>query len=468
MHYQTFDSSVPLQLRAQAIATVVNKCIDDFEAAGGDGVETFSEQLVSRVEKAGLCKKQWMDVEVICIHPDNREGSLAVPIDVHDLLLVIGGHNGWSWKRCSILGGEIPDGPIGDEWKKKNVEFQKSSDGLIPAFNTSLLKVATARGTHTVSVLRCIKFGAKGIHPEVCLDGVVSRSKIVTRHPSMEEPLEKGVPVDVIAKELVLACPRLMEVLSRVDNQHAVGRMQTQLQNCNRLHKLAMRSDLTDEKILKLACIGLGPDFLNSARSLLEFVRSWAGGEKGQIFQDLERYEKSLKVKRKLYAADLKALAAIDPVGLERYVPAMIKASLNAPPGFVDEVGYSTLFPANGADISSLIGAGKQRPFAIEATKLMREWASFLEAYGHRIEGKDKLVTELEVRCVMHVHQKKSDTRQSFVSLVAIANTSYQEAKKEDNLLPKWSRTETVPEASSSKEEKKTNPARIALRWRCY
>ena len=71
------------------------------------------------------------------------------------------------------------------------------------------------------------------------VDGKVSFSKIVERQPSMAEPVNKGLRVEVIDAELVLACPRLMEILSRTGNSgNNVFREQTSLQNCVRIHTL--------------------------------------------------------------------------------------------------------------------------------------------------------------------------------------------------------------------------------------
>ena len=100
----------------------------------------------------------------------------------------------------------------------------------------------------------------------------------------MEHPLVKGCPYDVIKAELVVECPRLMEVLSRTGNAgHSVFRVQTALQHCNRIHQLAVNRQVAKEPvdweaIAKQACIGMGDDFLEDAKKLTEFVRVWSGG----------------------------------------------------------------------------------------------------------------------------------------------------------------------------------------------
>ncbi len=181
----------------------------------------------------------------------------------------------------------------------------------------------------------------------------------------MSQPIRKGCPYDVVKAELVMACPRLMEVLSRTGNAgHTVLRVQTALQHCNRIHTLVATKQMNNqsiawEQIAKQACIGMGPDFMDSALKFCDFVRVWSGGKDGHILKNLEAYERTLKVKRKLYASDLSSLSKIDLLEAPKYVPALVKAMLNAPQ--VDSTGHGILF--NTTDFNSLMANGKNRPF---------------------------------------------------------------------------------------------------------
>ena len=76
----------------------------------------------------------------------------------------------------------------------------------------------------------------------------------------------------------------------------------------------------------------------------------------------------------------------------------------------------------SNSDISSIQPTGKNRPFAKEANALMASASSFLAAYGSfDANAKGRLLSELEVRCAMRVHQKKCEARTSFLSLEHIA-----------------------------------------------
>ena len=133
----------------------------------------------------------------------------------------------------------------------------------------------------------------------------------------MEQPPLQGCPYEVIKAELVVQCPRLMEILSRTGNAgHSVYRVQTALQHCSRLHQLACARQSAGEPldwnaIAKQACIGMGDEFYDEAKKLCDFVQLWSGGADAFILEDLAQYEKTLKVKRKLYPHDLQALSKV-------------------------------------------------------------------------------------------------------------------------------------------------------------
>ena len=65
-------------------------------------------------------------------------------------------------------------------------------------------------------------------------------------------------------------------------------------------------------------------------------------GEDAFILKDLEQYERTLKVKRKLYPHDLLAVAKIDFIDGQKYILGMAKALLNAPT--TDSIGHAILF----------------------------------------------------------------------------------------------------------------------------
>ena len=434
------------------LAPLLNNEIELFEAQGGKGAEAFGKMIIDHLKAVRLCSRVRMDVESIAVHPDNREKHMLLPIDVHDLLkeLVT---RGWNEDKCHILASGLPGGCLGEHWLKKNDQLVQASDGLIASYNPNLVKAFTGRGSHTSAALRCAKFSTVGVHAELCGEnGRISRGRVVELQPSLAAPLDNGVNVDLIDPNLFAACPKLMATLSRVDNDHGVGRVQTTLQNCTRIYNILHASpDVPDERIIQLACIGLTSDAHADAGRLLHFVRAWSGGKDKSILQDLEDYEKTLKVKRNISPEDLKAFAKVEPTELEIFAPAMIKAMLNAPIDYCDTRMYSTLFTSKGSDLSSIAEGGRNRTFAVSANKMMLAARKFFMAYGSRIAKTDqlKLLSSMEIRCVMHVFQKRAASRTNYHSIQIIATEMYDESKLLDKLLPVWSKLESIKKASA-------------------
>ena len=320
----------------------------------------------------------------------------------------------------------------------------------------------TGRGSHGTAALRGAKLGAKAIHAELAgADGNISASKLCESQPSFTSPLQRGCPYDVVPAALVVAVPRLMEILSRTGNAgNNVFREQTVIQHCNRIHAIAVTrtGNLDWQAIARQACIGMGGEFLKDAELLCEFVKAWSGGATASILREIEEYERTLAVKRKVYPCDMHELSKLDLFDAHKYVPAMVKAMLNAPTA--NSTGHGTLFTS--ADYASLHHGGRSRPFAIEANKMMVAAETFLLAYATMPQSTlRKLLSDLEVRLVMHVHQKRCDTRRSFVSILDIANHMYDAAKAIDVRLPVWTKLrdlEVKPQAAASSSLREIRP----------
>ena len=432
-------ANASLLTKVEMLAPILNKLIEDFESGSlKDGTEAFNNQAYALIDDCGLMEKgKIFQVGRVGVHPDNREKAMLVGIDVQSLLTRFS-CDGWNWAKWQAFACKIPVGPIGDEWRQKNLELSRASDGLLAICDIDELEILTGRGSHGTAALRCAKFGAKATNPKLANeDGNISVAKLTELQPSLAEPLSKGCPYDVVPAELVLACPRLMEVLSRAGNAgNNVYREVTVLQQCNRLHALVSSNPQASENdIVRQACIGVGAEFAEDAKKLLGFVKAWSGGLGGTILQSLEAYERTLVVKRKIYASDLASLAALDLFAAPKYVPAMVKAILNAPTA--NETGHGIMFTSS--DYTSLQANGKSVEYAINANKAMDQCEQFLCAYGRMpAHTRGKLLSEHEVRCVMIVHNKKFDTRKSFENFIDASAHLYKEAKVLDPNLPVW------------------------------
>ena len=113
---------------------------------------------------------------------------------------------------------------------------------------------------------------------------------------------------------------------------------------------------------------------------------------------------------------------------------AIIKAMLNSPTA--DQGGFCNLFTL--VELKQLAHREPKLMDKIkEANKSITMVDSFLRAYG-KLSASDlqKLVSVLEVKCIMHAFNKKSETRVSYDSFAAVMRSVMEDARKLDSNLP--------------------------------
>ena len=313
------SASMSIDDRVAIAAPWVNKKLEEWEAmeVKNVGVQTFQEKLLNAIAGFQLSQPRHVDVNCAGVHPDNRERSKLVPVDVHDLLLLLT-KGSWSWAQVDALCCEIPPNEIGVAWRVANHELAVRAQGMLAPYQKDLLEVVTGRGSHTTAAVRLYKSDAtvRGIHSDVCnSDMEVSRAKILGAQPSLADPLEKGMYYKHCLRwQLVVKCPNLMAVLSRTGNaSHGVHRLQTAVQALKRIHSLVSTSGNLDvDRTVKIASMGMPVGYEPHAKACLAFVQKWSGGADGFSLNTLEEFERTLKSKRHVTTRDLNALAKLD------------------------------------------------------------------------------------------------------------------------------------------------------------
>ena len=111
---------------------------------------------------------------------------------------------------------------------------------------------------------------------------------------------------------------------------------------------------------------------------------------------------------------------------------------LNSP--HCDANGYSNLFSAS--DFASLKSTGNNKVAATSVNAWLVAAEQFLAAYGSNIDPlvRNRLLSVLEVRAVMRVHGKKSETRKNYASIEEIAREFHEDCKREDPKIPAWNK----------------------------
>eukprot|EP00959_Pyramimonas_sp_CCMP1952_P052109 1089167-Pyramimonas_sp.AAC.1 len=150
---------------------------------------------------------------------------------------------------------------------------------------------------------------------------------------------------------------------------------------------------------------------------MCEFVSKWSGGDDPMYLKQLFMFSSTLlHCRRDLPPSLFKVLSCLDWAGGPNYVFALVKASLRAPDNHTRDGNVSKLFM--GVDIQTITSTNRGK--CVEAQLMMEKARGFLDSLVVDASVKDRLVSELEIRCVHHIHKKKSRDLVEFKSLQAI------------------------------------------------
>ena len=365
MTLPSFDSKASRKEITLKCCDLINKWVSDFNLGKVvDGDEAVQNKICSELDRVGLLRVATVKVRQVITHPDNREKRMLVAIDAQDLLKELCSR-GWNPQRVDAMACELPPTghPVRAEWiQKYDSVIKKSKNLLAPIENEDELLLATGRGSHTTAAARLYdsKTPVKGVHSNLCHEGFISQSKIYELQPTMRYPIDNGIEYKTLYWEVAIACPQLMEFLSRSGNSvHGTYRKASTLQHAQRLFQVASCNPRDSvEDIIEMAMIGMDSEFKQGAKKLMPFVGAWAGAD-GCILNELVEEEQGMEFKRHIHPEDLGALGKVDSIEVELFVPAVVKAMLNSPPNYADTLGYSTLFPASANDMAAIIPGGK-------------------------------------------------------------------------------------------------------------
>ena len=131
--YITFGAVTTEAERVAVMSPLLNAMLSGFDSGNAkQGVEASNNETMERLGVAGLLQKgKICHVETVGVHPDNREKSMLVPIDVQDRLARMA-TDGWNWSRWNAFACTIPTGALGDYWKAKRWSWRRAVKAHLP------------------------------------------------------------------------------------------------------------------------------------------------------------------------------------------------------------------------------------------------------------------------------------------------------------------------------------------------
>jgi hypothetical protein len=366
-------ASMSIAAALDEVGPKVNALLADLEQSGEGKqtrIKTVVDKILEMALESGLAYKEKVSNAAVGVDPSNRYGDGLHPLDVHELLLEIA-HQGWSNAEVQrACAAELLPGAAGQAAKDFNARLVANSDGLLAPLDPDAIRLTTVACSHTVAGLRVALFGARGVHKEICVDGFVSKERLMELSPEMRDPVENGITWTILRHQLVHRCPRLLHVVQEAGNiGHGIERKQTKVQTLLQIFaraNAAPGSGDIDWKVLVKAIELHRPFLRGQCMDMAMYVQKWAGGEKGELLHELERFSKSLTLKRDIHASFFGALSKVELTQVALYVTAMIKAQMSCPEKYVKE-GEARMLTST--DVSSISGRHKQ--YVLTAVKEM-------------------------------------------------------------------------------------------------
>ena len=157
--------------------------------AGSDTTELKSviDNVVGKLEMHGLAYRKKVNNDHVGVHPCNRFGIGVSLVDCQNLLLEIAKQGRSYAETARATAAEVPPDAEGELARRFNADLVACSDGLLAPQDVDTIEVLTVCCSHTAQGLRSAKNGAKGIHPEVCADGRLSKERLCELSPSIKE-----------------------------------------------------------------------------------------------------------------------------------------------------------------------------------------------------------------------------------------------------------------------------------------
>jgi hypothetical protein len=184
-------------------------------------------------------------------HPWNRGHDILEPADVPEKIAEIS-DIGWDLNKVADASAvRMPRDPAKrKEIEDVNAKLTEMSDGLLPPVVPGMATIQVTACSHTTAGLKCANFGTKRDIARISESGAMSKSVIVGRQPSMEEPIEKGMRYLVLEPIVQELWPAYVEMTIEAANaSNNLAKPDTPLQHMLKAHRYMLEAAKKGEPI---------------------------------------------------------------------------------------------------------------------------------------------------------------------------------------------------------------------------
>ena len=139
---QLMGVEASFEARIDCAANAINAIIEQYESGDRSfgSTQDYQKSLRTIAKHANCSFVKVYQVEVVGVHPDNREKTMLVSVDAHGLLRAIR-HSGWNSELVDALACEIPPTAEGDKWRAANAKLADKSNGSLAPYVCEQLEI---------------------------------------------------------------------------------------------------------------------------------------------------------------------------------------------------------------------------------------------------------------------------------------------------------------------------------------
>ncbi|CAK0898044.1 unnamed protein product [Prorocentrum cordatum] len=423
--------------RAKSIQGEINQLIDPhYDTSTGEvksdmtQMKSTSDKLCELLLQHSLAYWSTSENEKVWPHPKNRFEMGLDPVDVHELLDFITGC-GWSWSEVGkpIAFESIPQDKPGHQEQLGFIHaLVQGSGGMLPSMTPELVKLLSVTSSHTVASVKIVEAGCRTFLKDLSHNGFLSKEQVLAKDPGFAAPMKDGLKWLCIRWEVESRCPNLPAFLQEAGNQHhGANRTVTKVQTMLQVHSRMMSNfkklgEYRKEQVAR-AIERQHPTMAGQIADIADYVERWSGGNTPYMLFELNDFSKVLSFRRDIAPVTFKVLAQFQAKTMAEVPTAILKASLVAPENLCTN---NVAKIVSSADLAVVTGAKKEEFIKVLSYwRVSKQWLETLskkEGCTVPISTWIKLRGFFEVKCIMHLFQKKSGKRKAYDSLEHIAN----------------------------------------------
>ncbi|OLP77936.1 hypothetical protein AK812_SmicGene41941 [Symbiodinium microadriaticum] len=250
----------------------------------GDFLVKSVQELFGVLRQAGLMSTMTLPPLSVGVHPQNRDGIMLHQKDCHELLDSIA-QVGFVASRVEAIGVEV----CSESERDYNVKLCTAAAGKLGSMDPDALKILSLSASHTNFALRLVASAAPHESESLSVNGILSLEQVRLRDPVLAQHVVQGLTWQVIAKEVALAHPELLQLVQSSQNATLV-KSESELQLLRRVFSLCSRPNPPDFQGVKKMALSSKPPCSETFPALYTFALRYCGGSDGRFLRETEQF----------------------------------------------------------------------------------------------------------------------------------------------------------------------------------